>query len=321
MKRFSLPPIAAGMAALMLMGGCAASGEGRSPLPAAPTPTVTPAPTAPPTPYIAFLDTIYYDRASFYGGVGGACDYRVEGSLVAGMIPHHLLASDMIAGFFKAAAKQPAYDGILIVSPSHFPENTNSMAVTAKAGWSTPMGTVQPYTELIDKLLADKVLGAENNPAAVELDHGGAGLVPFVKYYFPDTPLAVCLLQGKLPRERIAAFWEIVGEQRKEANILVVSSADCSHYLLPKEAAGHDEETIKAIESGAQEAIFFFDDENIDSPQSVNTFLEVTKQAGARAVQLDHSSSDKKLPHNILNPIFSEGTTTYLVYAGVVKAP
>lgn len=291
--------------------------EGQPPLQISPASTEA---SSAEQPSAVFLDTVYYDKASFYKGIGGACDYRAEGRLVSGMVPHHLLASDMIAGFFKMAARQPDYDGILIVSPSHFPENCKSMVVTARAGWNTDMGTAEPYTEMIDKLLADKALCAENNPAAVEFDHGAAGLIPFVKYYFPDTPVAVCLVQGKLPRERLTAMWEVIDRQRESANILVVSSADCSHYLMPKEAAARDEETMSAIEGGQSETIFFFGDENIDSPQSVNTFLEMSEQAGASVVRLDHGSSDKKLPHSINNPIFSEGTTTYLVYAGVVSA-
>lgn len=317
MKRFLPLLLAVG-----LMFGCTAPPVGTPPLPVGlsemevPTTSARPDPPAPPP--TVYLDSLYYEKTSFYTGLGNAGVYSVQGDLVAGIVPHHLVASDMIAGFFAMAAQQPAYDGILIVSPSHFPENCGSMVVTAQAGWNTPFGTVAPYTPLIDKLLSDSVLDAENNPAAVELDHGAAGLVPFVKHYFPDTPLAVCLVQGKTPRDRLTALWTAIEAQRGEANILVVSSADCSHYLMPREAAQRDRQTMEAIEAGQTERIFLFDDENVDSPQSVNTFLTVAQQA--QVVRLDHSSSDKKLPHAIGSPVYREGTTSYLVYAGVLSS-
>ncbi|MEG0753819.1 MAG: AmmeMemoRadiSam system protein B [Angelakisella sp.] len=269
---------------------------------------------------LPMLNTIHYDKTLFYSGIGDLPTYTVEGTLTAGMVPHHLVASDMIAAFFAMAAKQPAYDGILIVSPSHFPENCHSMMVTAKAGWNTPFGVVKPYVGMIDRMLENKVMAAENNPIAVELDHGAAGLVPFIKHYLPDTPVAVCLVQGKLPRERLTALWEVIAAQRETDNLLVISSADCSHYLMPEEAAKRDAETMKAIEEGLTEQIFRFDDDHVDSPQSVNTFLQMTKQTGAVIKRLDHGSSDKKLPDNMGSPIYREGITTYLVYAGV-KAP
>lgn len=316
MKRFLTLLLAAG-----LMFGCAPPGGDVSPpregLSTPESPSDSAQPDTSPLPPTVYLDSIYYEKTSFYTGIGNAGDYSVEGDLVAGMIPHHLVASDMIAGFFAMAAQQPAYDGILIVSPSHFPENCGSMVVTARAGWNTPLGTVAPYTQLIDRLLGDSVLEAENNPAAVEFDHGAAGLVPFVKHYFPDTPLAVCLVQGKTSRDRLTALWEVIATQREEARLLVISSADCSHYLMPQEAARHDEQTMEAIEGGQTERIFLFDDENVDSPQSVNTFLTVAQQAGAQVVRLDHSSSNKKLPHAIDSPIYREGVTSYLVYGGV----
>lgn len=274
-------------------------------------------PEEPAAPLPLLLDSLYYDKTLFYAGLGGARDYRVEGDLVAGIIPHHLLASDMIAGFLAMAADQPAYDGILIISPSHFPENCNSMVVTANAGWNTPFGAVAPYTPLIEAILAVEGIGAENNPAAVELDHGAAGLVPFVKQYFPDTPLAVCLVQGKTDRRRLEDLWGVIEAQRQGARLLVLCSADCSHYLMPREAAARDAQTMEAIEAGQTERIFLFGDENVDSPQSVNTFLEVVRLAQAQVVRLDHSSSEKKLPHSIESPIYYEGVTSYLVYAGV----
>lgn len=73
---------------------------------------------------LPLLQCLYFDQAQVEGGFRDAPDYQLPGKLTAGMVPHHLVASDMIAGFFQmAGAQESPPQRVLIVSPSHFPEN------------------------------------------------------------------------------------------------------------------------------------------------------------------------------------------------------
>ena len=79
--------------------------------------------------------------------------------------------------------------------------------------------------------------------------------MPFVKYYLPEAEIAVCLLENGLDADRLAAVGKILDEFRDTKRVLVVGSADFSHYLQPEEAARCDAETEKAITNGDLDTI------------------------------------------------------------------
>lgn len=259
------------------------------------------------------MNCLFYDRALYARGIAAPRRYESEGVLAAALLPHHLLASDMIAGVFDLAAQNSeAYETVVIVSPSHFPQNCGSDVVTATAGWNTPFGAVKTDGEIVSELLKNPLIAAENNRAAVEADHGAAGHIPFLRRYLPNAKVAVCLLSNSLSHERLAEVRRVLLEQCESGKVLLLASADCSHYLMPEEAALRDEETARAIESFDEPRILRFTDSNIDSPQTALTFLSAAQ--GKTLRKLGHSSSVAYLPHSLSNPIYAEGITTYFVY-------
>ncbi len=303
-----------GLLALLLLTACANDSgllkpeQGAAGHPAAPAAT--------PAAGLPTMRCLYYERELFLSAMSAPGEYSVSGGLVAGMIPHHLVASDMIAGFMRlAAAREGGYDTVLILSPSHFPENCGRDITTALAGWETPFGSVSCDEELTQVLLGNPGYSAENNPAAMEADHGVAGLVPFVRYYLPGVKIAGCLLSNRLDRSELKVFREVVARLCKERRVLLIASVDCSHYLLPEEAAVRDGETALAIEAMDFERILSFDDGNIDSPQAVTTLLETVRNSELSLVPLDKGSSAQRLPYSDSNPVYRDGVTTYQVYA------
>lgn len=310
--------------ALLLAAGCtqpAPQGPNTGVTPAqGPNSGVTPAQgpnsavTAPP----ALLVNPYYDVELVSSGCAAPEDYAVTGRLQAGMVPHHLLATSMIAGFFALAAEQNSqtpYDAVLLVAPSHFPENCGSDVVTAQLGWDSGIGLLQPDLPLAQAILADSTVAAEDNPAAVQADHGVAGLTPYLARYLPELPVTVCLLANGLSQTRLNAFQDLVAQQAAQRRILVVASADCSHYLTPSRAAPRDAQTAEAILTGNRKAILGFSDQNVDSPQSVTTMLRIAQELDTLPVQLGHSSSAQQLPLLPGSTAYIEGITTYFVFA------
>ena len=299
------------MLAACCLVGCARQAIAPSPFPQEYDTAVAGADEQPPLPV---LKCIYYEQHTFFSALASPQSYEFSGDIRAGMVPHHLLASDMITGFFGAAADMN-YDRVIIVAPSHFPERCRSDVVTALADWETPFGKVTAARDIIENILADKTLRAENNPAAVEFDHGVAGLVPFVKYYFPDAEVAVCLLANKLSQERLAQAVQLLGDAAAEGRTLLLASIDCSHYLGADEAEIRDRETTAAIEAFDYEKIRRFNDSNVDSPQTLEVLLRYIQREGLSLAQLDNSGSQHKLPYGSSHPAYADGVTSYMVYA------
>ena len=266
---------------------------------------------------LPLLNCIYFERELFLSAVTSPPAYETKGSVLAGMIPHHLLASDMIAGFFTLAASAGEYERVILVSTSHFPYHCGSEVVTSAAGWNTPYGTLKGDPEVAGALLRNSLIAAEDNPFALERDHGASGLMPFIKYYMPETKITAILLANTVKQQRLEEIWQTLEPFCTDKGALLILSADCSHYLMPEEAARRDEETARAIESFDFEQIMRFGDENVDSPQGVNLMLRLTQSRDAELKRLDHSSSAYKLPQGISHPIYAEGITTYFVYAVV----
>ncbi|MDD5032224.1 MAG: AmmeMemoRadiSam system protein B, partial [Patescibacteria group bacterium] len=61
--------------------------------------------------------------------------------VVAGIIPHHLLAADLIAEFFYNL-RGKNYDTVILLGPNHFDSGNYSM-ITSGYDWQTPYGHLE----------------------------------------------------------------------------------------------------------------------------------------------------------------------------------
>lgn len=270
------------------------------------------------TPDEKMLECLFFERNLFYAGVANPSNYSDQRKLAAGVVPHHLLAADMLSGFFTLAA-QHQYDTVVIVAPSHYPEQCESAIVTSTRSWNSPFGPVETDRQLANALLNNGIISAENNPTALELDHGGAGLVPYVAHYLPQTKVVVCLVSAKATEESLTALRQQIFDYTSQKDVLWVTSVDFSHYQEPEQAAMYDAQTEQSIAAFDYRAISRFDSKNVDSPQALAAFLYLTQHLQADLVQLGHSSSQERIPAGRSNPIYKEGITTYFVYGAFVS--
>lgn len=303
-----------GLAALILLAAlCGGSG----PLLAA-SPPASEATLPPPAAQSALprLRCPPYDRESFLSAVTAPPAYEGAASPRVGIVPHHLLASDMIAGFFALAAKEEdAYDTVVILAPSHFPEVDDAPILTADALWRTPHGDVQPASEPIALLTGNPLLAARNNPAALENDHGVSGLIPFAAHFLPGAQVVPVLLSPAVTPEQLAELQSILTGWCRDRRTLLLVSVDFSHYLTEPEAELRDAETAAAIAQRDMGRIRAFTDANVDSPSALATAIQVADALSLELTQLDHSSSPRKLPLRSTNAAFRDGITTYFVFA------
>lgn len=263
------------------------------------------------------LSCDYYDEASFRRSVREARPYETNGALIAGVVPHHLLAGRLIASFFATAAENgEEYESVVFVAPSHYP--TAQRAVTSLGGWQTPFGVVENDRTITEALMGGK-LAAKADEYNMQLDHAVSGLIPYVKYYLPGAKVSAVLLQNRLEPERVEALAKRLLALSQEKKILLVCSVDFSHYLAPERAALHDEQTRAALAAFDYQTIAGFSDSNMDSPQSITVFLRYLQGRGAGEVRFfDHSSADRILGLPPGDPAYQEGVTTYFILGGVL---
>jgi len=154
-------------------------------------------------------------------------------NIAAGVVPHHLLAEDIIQDFFDYISLDGEPETIILLSPDHF-----------KVGGS----------EFI----------TEPSPA-LKIDHGITNLIPFIQEYFPAALIKPFIIPQDISLEKAAQFAVSLDSQSSQ-NTVVVASVDFSHYLPVSAAQFHDVKSIRTLINFEEEN---FENIEVDSWQAL----------------------------------------------------
>jgi AmmeMemoRadiSam system protein B len=216
-------------------------------------------------------------------GTGGS---RIAG----GVTPHHLLAANMIAGFFRKLSDDTPKT-IVVIGPNHKRIGFGGLQ-TSSSDWATPFGRLDADGEIV-KMLVDK-LNASENDSVMQEDHAVSALVPYIRYYLPDVRIVPILLHGNYSTADSIKLGKLLGKISAEApgSIDIIASVDFSHYLDAGTAYKMDDITLKAIRNNDIPAISRMSNDNMDSPPSIITLLGAMGAAGAAGPETaGHSNS------------------------------
>lgn len=237
--------------------------------------------------------------------------YPVSGEILCGVVPHHLTAGHMIAGFFKAAAEsRPDVETVVIIAPMHYP--SDNTLCTSESDWAAPYGRLEADNE-ITALFTEK-LGAASDDEMVQYDHSASAHIPFVKYYFPEAKSACLLVSPRENGDFPQKLAEVLSEAAEMKNCLFVFSIDFSHYLPPQAADMHDSETLEAVLTADTSAIEHMTNDNVDSPYCLSAYVRLTEKLGGEITAADNSNTSKirEIPYS--SSLYPEGVTSYFVY-------
>lgn len=260
----------------------------------------------------SLIDCNFYNAREFISHTSHAREYEISGELQCGIVPHHLLAGQLISGFLQAAAENGEIDTIVITAPIHDPQNDK--LCTTVHGWQTPFGVLEADTEISELFVSE--LGAVKNDEVLQADHSASSLIPYVKYYFPNVKAACLLIPKNAARATPQAVAELY-ESFAGKHTLFIFSVDFSHYLKPDETEKHDDQTRSAVLDGRTDEIAKMTDDNVDSPYCLNTFLLLSQGLGLTVRELDHSNSLTLSPLPYIDSADAEGLTSHFIFAGV----
>ena len=223
------------------------------------------------------LECIYYNEEDFVNIKQFKTNHEINGDTKGGIIPHHLLAKDIIHEFFKTV-QSDKYDLIVLIGPDHKSKDGKKILTTLK-DWQTPFGILETDKEITKNLINKSILTKENEK--MEKEHSVASLVSFVKYYFPNCKVVSAALSCYLEMKDINALSDSIYEEIKDKKVLIIASVDFSHYLSYEEANINDEITREALLTRDIKKIYSFTNDNMDSPETVITLLNIMKKLGA----------------------------------------
>ena len=168
--------------------------------------------------------------------------------IVSGVVPHHLLAKDIIEDFFNYISSREKPKTIVILSPDHFQSGilmeSNSFITIGLKGDDKEFNNLKVDTLLWGKLFKENKMILNNS--AVIAEHGVTTLLPYIKKYFPETNILPILIPADITKEQVEQLVKTIDENTL-LDTIVVASVDFSHYLPSQAADFHDAKSIRVL--------------------------------------------------------------------------
>ncbi len=255
---------------------------------------------AAPPPFPAQFD----DPALVTRALAAAPQLDLGGARVTGItVPHHLLAADLIAAAFAAAAKGARPDRIVVLTPDHFKRARRAFATTRR-DFATALGPVH-----VDRAAVGELLESPDVEDAwlFGREHGIGALLPFLRHFFADVPIVPVAVAIRDRRPVLDAFMKRL-RRIVTRRTLVVQSTDFSHYLPVAEATERDRESLAVLAAGDLDALAgLHQPQHLDSlgSQYLQTRLQREVFGAETIVFANRNSAHYAAPGR-------EGTTSYI---------
>jgi len=239
-----------------------------------------------------------------------ASDSGNKQDIVSGVVPHHLLAKDIIEDFFSYISSQGKPETIVILSPDHFQSeilNDNNAFITLD--WKSGSGKKEFENIKIDSLLGKK-LSDENkialNSSAIVYDHGITNLIPYIKKYFPETNILPILIPADITKEQIEDLVKTINTETPVQTI-IIASVDFSHYLPSRAADFHDTKSIRVLLNFEEDNFKNIEVDCWQALYAARLFAKLRHKAASHIIAHKNSVDFSKL--------YSEITTSYFSVA------
>ncbi|GAH29670.1 unnamed protein product, partial [marine sediment metagenome] len=145
--------------------------------------------------------------------------------IVSGVVPHHLLAEEIIEDFFSYISSQEKPKTIVILSPDHFQSGilmeSNSFITIGLEGDDEKFNNLKVNTLLSGKLFKENKMALNNS--AVIAEHGVTTLLPYIKKYFPETNILPILIPADITKEQVEQLVKTIDENTLLNTIVVAS--------------------------------------------------------------------------------------------------
>ncbi len=226
------------------------------------------------------------DERSFYETAYRFTNKKIDlqdQNVIGGIIPHHLLAADLIAELFSNFTSD--YDTVILIGPNHFFAGQAEI-ISSVYDWQTPYGVLQCDRNILDELLQFEKVKIEED--VFQKEHAINSEVAFIKRTFPQAKFVPLVLRAGVNERNAADLAKRLASIAKTRKILVLNSVDFSHYNNSETAQANDKISIQAIKSFDLHNIYDLD---LDSPASIYTLMKFSELSGAKFRLLNNSNS------------------------------
>lgn len=233
--------------------------------------------------------TIFFESHNFYQGVNSAKDLNLsfDQNITGGIVPHHLLASELLSDFFIKLNKQ-APEVIVLVGPNHKAEGKNIL--TSTWDWETPFGNVYTDSQVIEDLVGKGFVNEDNETVGSE--HSVGGMMPYLAYYLPETKVVPIILSSRTSLVRVQELGDYLTRVIKGQSFVIVAPVDFAHEVTSQEAQANDAVTEGLIRNFDIVTLSILGNEHLDSAPAIGVLLTAMQGVGALDIEiLNHGNS------------------------------
>lgn len=220
-----------------------------------------------------FDETLFYKSLIKINNSDIVPDKEIKG----GIVPHHLLATEMISEFYAQLDNQKI-ETVVILGPNH-KEVGDFPALSSAFDWDTPFGRVLADQKIINELARDNLV--KINDEALDNEHSVALHTPFVKHFLPNAKIVPIIISEKMSIEDAEKLSAALAKFARKRGTIIIASVDFSHYLPEAEAKEKDKESLVAIKNFDFQKIRSFGNDNMDSPPAIIVLLSALQNIGA----------------------------------------
>lgn len=250
------------------------------------------------------IECLYYNATDFIN-IPDYISNKNVGTVHGCIVPHHLVAKDLIHEVFQNV-KKDKYKTVVLIGPDH--ESIHKGKVfTTLSNWQTPTGILETDSNLTKELLKNSFI--EVNDDKLTIEHSTSSIIPFINYYLKGVNVVTLVMTKQLKLQDVKILTQALYENININETLFIATVDFSHYLNLEDADKMDLISMDAIKNNDITKIMSFSNDNLDSPISVITMLKIMDKLGStEKTVLNHSNSELILKRKI------EETTSYLTY-------
>jgi AmmeMemoRadiSam system protein B/AmmeMemoRadiSam system protein A len=170
--------------------------------------------------------------------------------------PHagYIFSGRIAAEAFHSVPRNSVYKNIFIIGSSHVMQFEGA-SVYNEGDFITPMGKASVNLEIANKLKNENKVFDYPVTAHIQ-EHSIEVQVPFIQYYFKETPKIVPIIIGTQSESTVKKIAEALKPYFTADNLFIISS-DFSHYPSYKDANRTDSITALGISTGSPKTFLY----------------------------------------------------------------
>lgn len=250
---------------------------------------------------LLFHPQLFFDEHLFFQGVARVSGQKDQPMSIQGVVvPHHYVASKLIADVFLKLSQKPPTT-LIILGPNHYESGSHSVLTTVY-GWKTQFGEVYSNTSVIENLVQNNVV--KEDDTVLSYEHSVSGLMPFIKFYLPETRVVPLIFKNGLNLETLREISQAI-EAHINDDTIVISSVDFSHYRSAQQARAFDAITLEAMQKYDYASILKMDSDYLDSSSSIVILLMMMKNFGINTFHVIENTNSAELLLNDYDKVTS----------------